>query len=359
VSRPITEISIVEPGDYEDLARFLSDFTDDRLSWELWLQRLHYWWESNPAFSEAWIRGFKLVAAGSIVGFVGSFPSLMKIGAREETVFNGTTWRVKESFRNESIDLWSYNRKVSKNYISFNTTPTAQVVKLILKYNYKLYPWGDNRQYYYLVNPANYIKARYYKLPGIACKLMGKLFYLIQNGRMHLNNSGIKAQICREPDSGFDELWEANKHHYDFTNSRDANSVAWYAKGKLLVSMHIHNKLIGYAILYPSIQAQTGLRELVLVDLFFDKGISAKDAISALLRDIREIAAKQDYTVIKFPCFSVSLKEALADLGMHSKEMEPNGFVRIPKDQAQIETFSNPYLVLLQGDWGSFGQSGV
>lgn len=359
MSEPVTDISEVKPGDYEDLARFLSEFPADRLSRDQWLKRLNYWWEGNPAFSGEWIRGFKLVSSGVIVGFVGSFPSQMKIGAREETVFNGTTWRVKEGFRNESIDLWAYNRRVSKNYISFNTTPTAQVAKLILKYNYKLYPWGDNRQYYYLVNPEKYIKSRISKLPGIACLIIGKLFTLIQNGRLRLTNSGIKAQICREPDSGFDELWETNQHLYDFTNSRDAKSVAWYAKGKILVSMHIRDKLIGYAIFYPSIQAHTGLRELVLVDLFYDKGVSARDAISALLRDIRGIAVKQDYSIIKFPCFSASLNEALADLGMHSKEIDLNGFVRIPKEQAQIETFSNPYLVLLQGDWGSLGQSGV
>ena len=248
MSEPVTDISEVKPGDYEDLARFLSEFPADRLSRDQWLKRLNYWWEGNPAFSGEWIRGFKLVSSGVIVGFVGSFPSQMKIGAREETVFNGTTWRVKEGFRNESIDLWAYNRKVSKNYISFNTTPTAQVAKLILKYNYKLYPWGDNRQYYYLVNPAKYIKSRISKLPGIACLIIGKLFTLIQNGRLRLTNSGIKAQICREPDSGFDELWETNQHLYDFTNSRDAKSVAWYAKGKILVSMHIRDKLIGYAI---------------------------------------------------------------------------------------------------------------
>lgn len=353
------EISVVEQGDYPMLAKFLSEFPDDRLSMDQWLERLYYWWEGNPAFTTDWIRGFKLAASGEIVGFVGSFPTQMKIGDQVITVFNGTTWRVKEKYRNESIDLWSYNRKISKNYISFNTTPTAQVVKLILKYSYKPYPWGDNRQYYYLVNPATYIKARYPKLPGMASTVLGKLFLLIQNGRMSLTGSGIKAKICLEPDARFDDLWETNKHLYDFTNTRAAKSVAWYAKGKLLVSLQIHNKLAGYAILYPSIQANTGLREMVLVDLFIDKEVSAKDAISALLRDISEIAGKQDYSVIKFPCFSDSLKEVLAGLGLKSREIEQNGFVRIPKDQAQIETFSNPYLVILQGDWGSFGQSGV
>jgi hypothetical protein len=356
---PITDFSVVEPGDYENLAKFLSEFPTDRLSEEQWMQRLNYWWEGNPAFSGDWIRGYKMVASGAIVGFVGSFPTQMKIGIQEVTVFNGTTWRVQDGFRNESIDLWAYNRRVSKNYISFNTTPTSQVVKLIQKYNYKLYPWGENRQYYYLVNPVEYIKKRYSKLPWKICVLLGKFYSWIQAIRTHNKMIGMKAKVCLEPDSSFDELWEKNKDQFDFTNLRDAKSVAWYAKGKLLVKLMLQNNLVGYAIFYLSIQANTGLKELVMVDLFVDKSVSPTQAVSVLLRDIGSYSAHNGFTVIKFPCFSAALKRALSDIGLHSKEMETNGFVRIPKDWAQIETYNNPYLTLLQGDWGSFGQSEI
>ena len=354
---PGTEISAVEPNDYTDLARFLAGFPSDRLSEEEWLARLGYWWEDNPAFTNGWTRGFKLVASGSIVGFVGSFPTLLKIGDQDTVVFNGTTWRVSERYRNESIDLWLYNRKISKDYISFNTTPTEQVANLITKYNYQLYPWGINRQFYYLLKPSLIVNAKFKLLPGVIAELAGAIIKMVQKAKCRLANSELKAVIITEVADSCDELWDKNKNYFDVTNVRNSLSVAWYARGKLLIKLMLNNTMVGYAIFYISVQPDTGFNELVLSDLFLDHAISADKAIKAIIRDLGRVVAQKQFVIMKFPCFSSQLTETYSNIKLSSKEVKLSGYVRVPDGHPQILLSEKPYFVQLQGDWGSFGAS--
>ena len=83
------EIKAIIKSDYNLLCEFLSNFTNEKKeNKKYWIDRLNYWWEQNPAFSENIIRGwvFKKKGSDTIVGFIGNIPTYFNLEGKKTIV---------------------------------------------------------------------------------------------------------------------------------------------------------------------------------------------------------------------------------------------------------------------------------
>ena len=107
------EIKAIVKSDYNPLSEFLSNFNNKKTeNKKYWIDKLNYWWEQNPAFSESIVRGWviKKKDSDTILGFIGNIPSYFNLEGKETIVCNATTWRVDLKYRNQSLILLSLSR---------------------------------------------------------------------------------------------------------------------------------------------------------------------------------------------------------------------------------------------------------
>jgi hypothetical protein len=336
--------------DYTGLAEFLSTFPGDEKSLEQWQHRFRYWWDDNPACDESWTRGFVIVDTDLIVGFVGSFPTLFKCGEQIVKAFNGTTWRVLPDYRNHSIELWIKNREISNHVLSFNTTPTDTVIKLISKLNYRLLPWGSEQESLYILNPSVYThKVLNDWFPDVSS--------LLRAG-VNLKQSMVKKETKRKytyktlpsTDNSFDVLWERTKDAYAYTNVRTADSVRWYSKNSILIGIYHEDSLQGYAIATETVS--NNVKELYMADLWLVPGIELQKAISGLVDIVIDIAKLSDCSMVRFSHFTEQLAVAYKKKGLLRKKIDRRNYYRLPSSQLIDFTSNNSYFTLLQGDYG-------
>jgi hypothetical protein len=75
----MTRIKTVTKDDYEQLSLFLVNFQNELRGQAFWQTRFELWWDHNPAFSESITRGWIILDADRIVGFLGNIPSFLQI----------------------------------------------------------------------------------------------------------------------------------------------------------------------------------------------------------------------------------------------------------------------------------------
>jgi hypothetical protein len=336
--------------DYTGLAEFLSAFPGDEKSPEQWQQRFRYWWDDNPAFDESWTRGFVIVDSGLTVGFVGSFPTLFKCGEQIVKAFNGTTWRVLPDYRNLSIELWIKNREISNHVLSFNTTPTDTVIKLISKLNYRLLPWGSEQESLYILNPSVYTHKVFYGWFPIISPLIGVGINLKQAMVRKATKGKYAYKTLPGTDKSFDELWERTKDTFAYTNVRTADSVQWYSKNSILIGIYHEDFLQGYAIATETVINK--VKELYMADLWLFPSIELHKAISGLVDFVIGIAKMRNCSMVRFPHFTEKLAVAYKKKGLLHKKINRRNYYRLPSSLQIDFTSDNSYFTLLQGDYG-------
>ncbi len=341
-------IRAIVKDDYTALAEFNSSFPDDRLSKEDWLKRFNYWWDENPAYITDWPSGFVIIAEDRIQGFVGSFPTFFNAEGTKIRAFNGTTWRVHKSYRKWSIDLWAQNRTASSGMLCFNTTATEDVIRLILKFGYKRYPWGAEKVSYQLIRPFDALKCF---LPSQYCCLSYPAGILIQardavstllfNHSFQVRFSGIK-------ESEIDDLWERTKSIYPYTNHRSSSVVKWYSAKRLLVGIYHDETLAAYAIFSEFRHESYKFNELVLVDFWYDPLFGLKGLLQALIHGVKTYALQHNIVMVKYHHFSSMMTSILMKLPLLSRNYIPGGYIKT--DNLNL-TQTNSYFTLLQGDF--------
>jgi hypothetical protein len=348
----MVEIRELNTDDYEELSLFNAQFPGDKRTKEDWLNRFQHWWDNNPAFDDKWIRGFLLIADGKIVGWVGSFPTWFKAGENIVKAFNGTSWRVLEPFRKYSIDLWTKNREISKHFISFNTTPTEDVIKMITRLGYVKYPWGGNRESYYLLKPYKYIQEILPQTWHRLLPLMGTFIILYQKAKIRLVKSNLTLKLLDINADEINELWNRNKNRIEFTNVRDSLAIQWYAENKLLLGVFLGEKLTAIAILDLRKNLKYDSFELTFVDCWVDYEISIMSVLSAIVRFCIKYAKENDVSRLRFPHFSPEYSNTLKKIGLLTKKYDHPGYIRIPDYLKKSFTNESSYFTLLQGDYG-------
>jgi len=340
--------------DYPKLARFNARFPDDNRSEGDWLARFRYWWDENPAYDEHWKRGFVLLDSSEIVGFVGSFPTFIKAGDVVLKAFNGTTWRVLEQYRKWSIELWAYNREVSANYISFNTTPTNDVIKMILRLKYKKLPWGADRYSYLIGNPRSFAQLLPSKIPYYAKPLVATSLRLVQRMLLVRGIPDYAVKTFGEDLSDLESLWERTKHHIEYTNIRNAASMDWYRRGKTLHGVYQGTRLVAIVLYIKSQVNKDSISTQTMVDFWCDPIEELQNVFKAIIaHDASAFCSMPDLALIKYPHFSADISKALSKAGLYSKDSCGVGYVRIPSGSNHTFNSDNSYFTLLQGDYGA------
>ncbi len=348
------QISIreLESSDYPALAEFNSRFPGDTRTKENWRATFDHWWTNNPAYGEEWQRGFLLLDGNEIVGFVGSFPSLFKVGDEIVTAFNGTTWRVLKPYRQWSVDLWTQNRMVSKNYLSFNTTPTQDVIKMITKLKYNLTPWGDHKYSYLVASNAGLFPGTPGKRYRYAVALAASIYMFWQRIKLRLGGKDFEVSDSHTSDAEIDDLWLRAKDRYAYTNLRNAKSVKWYSMKRLMFSVYMNETLVALALYQIQEGRSTGAKELLMVDLWHDQNWDLKQVMGALIRHNKGYAKRRSIPLIKYPHFCAELSRLYHKIGLPAKKMELMSYVRTPNGSNWKLDSDNSFFTLLQGDFG-------
>ncbi len=156
------EVETVSNIHYDELIEFLSNFEDETRDSEFWRSRLYFWWDQNPAFSDKIERGWVLTRNDNnkIVGFIGNIPTFFHFQGKKIIVFNATSWRVNNKYRNQSLSLIFKSVGYSKNSLQFDTTPSDDVINILNSLKFQQFPLLSSWTYNTLLNPYNILRSR-------------------------------------------------------------------------------------------------------------------------------------------------------------------------------------------------------
>jgi hypothetical protein len=335
----MVQVNSLLPQQYDSLADYLASFPEETRQMDFWLERFRLWWEVNPAFSQEMERGWILMDQAKVVGFLGIFPSYFQLQGRETIVFNSTTWRVSEGYRNHSLSLLFKQIQYAKDSLLFSTTPNEVVSRVNESLRYRSIQREDETVYFFYVNPRKVLKE--FSRGRCFVEWIGRGFVpflqvvqnlYLQNGK---NTEDLRIEELRNANSEFDGLWENTKGRYLNTTVRNQKMINWYCFGsryfeKPILGAFKNDNLLAYMILR---QSQRGdLRMLECLDFWGQT--ENKEIIGAFIRELLKYAQKKAVDLIKFPSFSAESNRTLCRLGLF--RIRPKQRLKYVKGSAEM-----------------------
>jgi len=352
------EVRLVMPADYACLARFLSSFGDETRAQDFWVRRFNLWWDANPAFQEGVPRGWVLCVDNTIKGFLGNVPSQVQLFGRTVTAFGVTTWRVLPAYRSHSLRLLHQALRCAKGSISFDTTPSDDVVRILKSLKFQLLPHFENlKRSVIILNPRRFLASKLHgkMLADVGGWLAEPVLRAFQDWRLGVRRKcdGIEARHLTRADSSFDELWTRTRHLYANTNVRSAAAVNWYCFTDENFRKHLFGcfsaeRLVGYLIATSRIR--DGLKVLACLDVWLDP--DAHLALSVLLAATRHRAQEDDFDLLEIPHYNDSLARRFKALCLFQRSAvgDRSAYYKIEEVAALDQAGS--YFVGMQGDRG-------
>jgi GNAT superfamily N-acetyltransferase len=357
------EVCRVSEADYAELSAFLAAFPDDESgSAKSWLRRMHCWWDLNPAFDDAFSRGWVLREHGAIVGFLGAIPWRFQLGGRETTVFGGTTWRVLPEYRGLSIALKRRQMKEHGDVLHLSTTPAADVERLLRRLGYA--PMRDTADVEFhsdiVLNFEKVLRAKLNGRPsaGIVAKQAAKPLSVIQSLRTRGLHRCAHQNVRKleRADERFDDLWERTKDRFPSTHVRTAEAVNWYCFGspefeKTLFGYFEGERLAGWIVFLST--ERRGMRFFECVDLWTEPGSRRDEIIGALVEKARRYAERRSFDRLYLPHFDGRTEAIYRRLGLLRISGPPRpGLYLGPRELMRKLKPADSYLVLGEGDYG-------
>ena len=301
-------------SDYERLALFLKNNGRRKESQQQWLSRFFGWWEANPAFSESKTpRGWILLVADSIEGFVGVIPIEIWVKGEIETLFSITTWRVTDEHRINSLGLIQKIMEIGNGHILMCTTPNDRVQAVLEKMHFS--PLHKNEQLFANIYPGRLYVAFVWirAVLKMEHKLSLKALIGIANWCKNLVGEPAKPTERHEfnirevgyPDSEFDNLWLRTRSQYRMTQARTLAYVKWQLSFKdfdrrILLGCYRSTQLMGFIFLRPLKKK----RDLYYECVDFWSAADALKVQSALLSGAVHVANKKGALGVRFPIVS-------------------------------------------------------
>ena len=289
---------IVSKDIYGRLAVFLSSFENDPDTEDRWLLRMNSWWDENPEFHEGMLRGWVLEDAGSLVGFLGVFPSRMVVAGTEMIVQNQTTWRIGKEYRNLSLHLQARSIKHAAGTLLFNTTGPA-TIPILKQLKFELLPGKDDSEiepvYGFIINIDKFLKKKYVNLKRqrVFLLLLRLLVRVYARLRISLISAkGYRVELVRSIEGQpFDRFWEETRNDFDTTAVRDSKTLNWICFGnpelpKSVLACYHGERLEGYAVFTG--RKGRFLDMLVILDLRIKA--NHPDALPAILKNLNKLA---------------------------------------------------------------------
>jgi hypothetical protein len=351
-------IHLVTGHDYEQLGSFLAHFPDERQGQDFWLDRLRYWWDSNPAFSDSTPRGWMANDEDKIVGFIANIPTALKVADQELMAYNASSWRVLPEFRSNSLGLMFKLLQASSKSVLFDATASGEIVPIIRGLGFApLSELSDTRSVAITgLDKIASLKLKLGPLPaGLLRTVVSPFNRIAPLGLRRLKPvSGLDVKSLNHADEGFDQLWERTKNQYHATNVRTAKVINWYCFGssirrKELFACYRGTQLLGYMVCIDHKTAQT--RPLECVDLWVDS--NDLEVARALLSEAAAYATRNRCGYLSVAHINSFTKQICDKLGMLSRSgRETNEFFKAPKTLAQSVVRPDSYFVRAQGDYG-------
>ncbi len=360
----MTLIRTVNKEDYEKLSQFLANFQNEQRDQAFWQTRFQLWWDHNPAFTESITRGWIILDADQIVGFLGNIPTFLQIFNQQATVFNSTTWRVLPEYRDKSLSLIYHQMNLAKETLLFNTTPNKTVKEILHLLKFKILPTSIDSEWVFLINfrkviqkifrqktqgdSAKNVLARWFSRPG---GFILSIYQLIRMNRFR-NNFNKHVQQIDRADHRFDDLWERTRYLYANTNIRTAEIINWYCFdnqffNKIVFGYFNNDQLSGYVIFVDDKESNA----LKCFDLWYDP--DEEHIIPALVSYARKYAIENAYDSIRFPFFNQTIGDLFEKIGLFkSRSNQKKNYFKCKSEVGEAISEDNSYFVLSQGDLG-------
>ena len=191
-------------------------------------------------------------------------------------------------------------------------------------------------------------------MPGRAAKIAGSAANLLPWTIRTFSRSkkSLSVRLVREIDPSFDDLWERTRDQVENTNVRTSAVLGWLCFGrergqKFLFACHENSENVGYIILQR--QVNFGVPTLYVVDLWIDE--SRAGVTRALVRTLREYAARNGYAIIIAPYFGKKQHRRFRRAGFLPLAFRNrDDFVKYGKGLEERFHHDNSYFVADQGD---------
>lgn len=344
--------------DYEALIRYLVSFPGETRDAEFWRDRFRLWWEDNPAFSDAFEKGWVLKKRGDIIGFLGNFPTHFQLAGEPVIANNATTWRVSPDYRKYSLRLLYRQIDYSKETVLFMTTPSETVSRVAQTLKYQSIQRGHQGTSVLITNFEKVLAASLFEkgVSRLVAKGLAPVFDLIQKFRHSpsLEGGEIEVREIFKADSSFDELWKRTSNRYAHTNIRTAEVINWYCFGSLnfgkkLFGVYRKDRLLVYAI-FANYRDEK-LNRLQCLDFWGEPG--EENAVNCLVHYMREYARKHSIDLIKFQGFSREMSRLFQELGLFkTPSRKAYEYFKIKLKLSSPLTEPNLYFTYMLGDAG-------
>ena len=342
---------------YDELIEFLTNFEDEIRDSEFWRSRLYLWWDQNPAFSDKIEKGWVLTQNDNdkIVGFIGNIPTYFHFQRKKIIIYNATSWRVNNTYRNQSLSLIFKAIGYSKDSMLFDTTPSDKIINILKKLKFKQCPILINHTFFNLLNPYNILRAREIKgkLLLLLVKFVSPILKIYQSIRfMHLNKVNIVRRLSKA-DSQFDTLWEKTKNKYENTNVRTSDIINWYCFGninfkKILFGYFANDELQAYAIF--NIASSNNIKRLVCTDLW---GINInKKIVKSFVSTAMKYGYENKIDIIDYSNFDNNLSNIYSRLGLFRRSTRDKRYIKTSVEKYKAFNRNDTYLTFFQGDLG-------
>jgi len=125
----------IDEKDFEFIAAFLSEFTDQKFSINKYLKDFDYWWKQNPSYNLNDVKGWIIednTSKNYVKGFLGNIPIEYELNDNILKTFNASTWYIHPEYKHEAVFLaYAYIMQEKKHLV--NTTPSKYTQKIFLK----------------------------------------------------------------------------------------------------------------------------------------------------------------------------------------------------------------------------------
>jgi hypothetical protein len=358
----MTQLEVVTESAYAQIAEFLAGFDPgdhpSRTSaW--WITRMRHWWDDNPALSAGLHRGFVIVHAGRVVGFLGIVPGLVDTPEGTRSTASTSTWRVLPEYRKFSLELLS-RMLALKAYVHFNTTPIEMVIPIMRGFKFVTFPGSHRHHESLFILDAGAVAAAAVRrevpalggMAGLIGKTVGQATRvgLAVSGRIRQPKARFPGCTITRAGTEVDTLWQKSSLRGFLTGVRTSAVVNWLAFGnsnmpKKLVVCYDNSQLVGVAVLGRRDNRDVEVFECI--DMFMRE--ESAETVESLIAAAGEAVRASGGACVAFPHFTPFLARCYRELGFRERGVDPE------REWMRLEGGRSPenipsYLTHMHGD---------
>jgi len=286
-------IGTVTEEDIIPLAEFLQNgIPFKNTTKETWLRRFEIWWNSNPAWTDRFPRGWILKNDSSIVGFIGNIPVKFLISGEEKIAVAAVTWYVDPSVRGiSSLRLFNeFQKQKSASLYLFNSD-SEPLIQIITKNKFKEYVLPRFRMKYFTLldrTKVDFILRKFLFAERVTTMTEASAFItrlgqlvraygyqkpLMRTGTQQHND--YVTSLCTSCDDDFSRIWEPYLDSCDVALSRDTKTLNWIYFSSIEPNERVviqcrrtpDNSLAGYMVFDIVRKTASGVGMMHLMDM--------------------------------------------------------------------------------------------